>query len=197
MQAFKILLLLLALPHVAFCGDWSCWWYTTPDGNTICRDWYRYDECIMIKCGQKYDEERDYRTVVDHVERWYLYRHHILGNYWQNGVQRYFIFNETDCVCQTFDNIQAFDESLTAHHLKPMFWTRWYDDSDMDDYLSLPNLSFLFYLPFLGLLAVLSIIQLIRTRFSPKDRFNQLSFLFFCFLLLWRWLWLNSHPQSF
>ncbi len=196
MQAFKSLLLFLMLPHFAFCGGFSDWSYTTQSRNTISGAWRNNEVFVTIQCCQMYDGVQNYQTVVEHIERWYFYRNHILGNYWQNGVQRYFIFNETDCVCETFENTWAFDKSRIAHHLKPMFWTRWYDDSDMDAYRSLGDLSFLFFqLPFLVLLVILSITKLIRTQFSVKNRFNQLSFLFFCFLPLWHWL--NTHPQSF
>lgn len=196
MRAFKILVLFLALPQTAFCGGFSDWYYTTPIGNTISGAWRNDEVFVTIQCGQMYDGLKDSRTIVENIERWYLYRHHILGKYWQNGIQRYFIFNETDCACETFDNVQAFDESRTGHHLKPMFWTRWYDDSDMDAYRSLGDLSFLFFqLPLLLLCALLCIVQLVKTRFSLKNRLNQLSLLFFCVLLLWHWL--DSHPQSF
>ena len=206
MQAFKILLLFLTLPHFAFCGDFSEWWYDTPGGNILAYESWGDGDRVMLHCRDvliqkgkgQYDD-----PILDYIERWYFYQNHVVGIYWKNDVRGYFIFNETDCSCQTFDNIQAFDERRAAHHAKPTFWTRWYDDSDMDAYRFLPDFSGLFFLLFLlgilAILAVLYIIQLIKTRFSLKNRVNQLSLSFFCLIAFAFWLrcWLHDHPQSF
>ena len=192
MRLLRILFLTLALPHLAFCGGFSSWTRDTPGGNTICGEKF-----ILIYCNYMRGVHQS-QKCVDHIERWYFFRNHIVGNYWQDSVQQYFIFNETDCTCQTFNNEQDFEKSRVAQKLEPFFWTRWYSTywgviigegnfRAFFDKLPVRLLILCFF--------VFTPIQLIRTRFSPKNRINQCLLLAFCLIALR--IWLDVHPQSF
>jgi len=194
----KILLLFLALPHLAFSGGLSHWWRDTPGGNTISYESYADDHRVMVHCGQMYDVVKDYHRVIDHVERWYFYQNHVVGIYWENGVRGYFIFAEDNCTCLTFTDLESFERQKKAMGIEPVFCTRWYStywgiltgEGDFAEGLNRIPL----YLLIFGLI-IFALIQLIRTRFSPKNRINQFLLLAFCFIALR--VWLDIHPQSF
>ena len=195
----KTLLLFLALPHLVFCGDFSQWWRDTPGGNTISYEKLGNEHFVIIHCGHMYDVSgKDYQRVVDHIERWYFYQNHVMGVYSKIGAHGYFIFNEYSCDCLTFADLEAFERQKREMGFEPKIWTRWYsthwgvltgegDFGTPFDRLTL-NLMIL-------CLIIFTPIQLIRTRFSPKNRINQFLLLAFCLIAVR--IWLDVHPQSF
>jgi len=194
----KILIVFLALPQLAFCGDFSEWFRATPGGNTISYEALSNDQSVMIHCGRMYDAGKDYQRVIDHIERWYFYKDFVVGNYWENGVREYFVFNELTCQCQTFSDWEAFEKQKRELGIKPIIWTRWYSkfwgvitgEGDFGTPFDRLPLSLLIWC-----LIIITPIQLIMSRFSPKSRLNQILLLAFCSIAFR--LWLDIHPQSF
>lgn len=188
MRMLKTLLIVLSLPHFAFGGGFSSWGKSTPGGNEIFHESLPNEEFMMILCG------KGYNRGLDHLERWYYYQSHIVGTYWENGVLGYFIFNEANCECQTFINLETFERQKRELRLEPKIWTRWHSFLTEEGGIGIPEGA----VPFLFLtfcLIVFTPILLIITRFSPKNRINQFLLLAWC--LIAAKVWLNCHLQSF
>jgi hypothetical protein len=105
----------------ANAGDWSQWRHETPGNNEISNQSYHDRHRNMFIC-------RDYNVLIfQYIEEWYFYKGHVIGTMEPNQSNRFFVINEQSCSLDTFDRAEEFDQYLTNHGLKPLFWTRWYD----------------------------------------------------------------------
>jgi hypothetical protein len=178
-------------------GGFSAWQAYTPCGTLIDNDGSGHTtisastlmlENHSVKCAQ----------------RWYFYKNYIIGEYTINPEKTdstskinqtgFFVLDECNGRVCLFGDETSFASFLKAENLKPLYWTRWYDN---DWYFSRYGL--FAFLDFGGLFAMLmailiAILAIKKLYKSPK----QLLLFFAVFVSAIRiWLWLDSNQVSF
>jgi len=172
---FVPIFILFFFPVIGECAELASWWQKTKYGNEFCNIKYPNGYIISIKC-------KDYRKasrsgyVVTNVAKWYFYKGHVVGEVTEKGQKRFFIFDETTCQSRIFQQQETFHAKVREEGLRPILWTRWYEenwgffitDGDIGD-----GLNFIFFkLPALVVVGIATLIGLVRTRFNLRHPFN-------------------------
>ncbi len=189
MQLSKLIFLLLMIwnPIEATCGEFSSWWQKTPFGNDICKEKLSDKYVVGIRCLITDVELDEYWHVISHLERWYFYKNHIIGEFSNAGQKNYFIFNETNCQKKLFKKQAEYEVKLKDLNLVPRIWTRWYSENwgmiitsgDFDDGALFIGV----ILPALILFGLHFIIGLIRTKFDFKRTSNRIKLIATCLII--------------
>lgn len=97
----------------------SSWVKPTPGGNEM-----EYDGTSAYRAEVRWLKCPDVASDSVYFHDWYFYRNHIIGER-DNGV--YLIADETSCTTITFHSVEAFNQYVEEHRLRPHFWKRRYD----------------------------------------------------------------------
>ena len=201
-----ILILLMGIPKIGNCAEFGSWWQKTPGNNEIANEKWRDNYIIGINCKdlrmkQKYHGDimrNDSGNVISSLTKWHFYKNQIIGEFNNKGKKGYFIFNESTCQKEVFEEELKFKNKLKALNLKPKIWTRWYKSNWGIIFTSgafEEGFIFLFIkLPILIILSLTFLIGLVKTKFNFKHKFNVISSA--AFLLVIARILLDFLPSS-
>ncbi|MBO9728801.1 MAG: hypothetical protein J7623_09195 [Chitinophaga sp.] len=167
----------------------SSWVKPTPGGNQM-----EYDGTSAYRAEVRWLNRPDAVSDSIYFHVWYFYRNHIIGER-DNGV--YLVADETTCTAITFHSVEAFNQYVEEHHLRPRLWKRSYDPIHPGEQWD--NLLFAAFMlsPVVVPLLIFYLFILAGVLFFKKKR-TRAKIIFLVALPLWPLIaaWLQAFPQS-
>jgi hypothetical protein len=121
MKNIVLILTLFLCTHTMYAMGLGDWYYKTNNGTTF------NDPGGGISLWTNHTN-----IELWDLTKWYFYKDHIIGEYQKRindkSITAYFILNELNGELKTYNNKDLFEKYIQANKLKPIFWTRWYQE---------------------------------------------------------------------
>lgn len=197
-----VLILITTTSLPAKSSNHASWAQRTPGKSAISHTRAKEGYTNGIICK---DIFKDYLSqgqkdhVVTNLKKWYFYKNHIIGQYNDTSQVQFFIFNESTCTHEKFEDEVAFKNQIKLKRLKPLIWTRWYKENYgmifTEGHIGHQLTFAWFYMPILIGLTIFFIITLSRTRFNLNKKINKINLMITGIILIR--ILLDFYPQSF
>ncbi len=176
-----IVLSFVIIANVSFGFGMSDWVQKTPGGHQM----------FDVGSGTQLQISSSSETL-ENINRWYFYKNHVVGEL-SNG---FFILDESSGKLTNFSSDKEWLNETDVRGLKPLLWTRWYNDNwvDFEWLLILAMLGWIIWIPLALFFLYMIYRAVIKEKFNYRKPFTRVVTI--TVLLLGTMILLDLFPSS-